>query len=127
MKVRKSAWHHWFYGFGFEHCQWQPETTNLCSYFWRTVWGVLKTLIIIAVAGAILTVAGMCFYSAPWFSIGCVAAVGVVIAVASNWSTIKYRLNPGRYDSESAPEPGLLRSYIKAKKDKVCPLIEFVE
>ncbi len=126
MKVRKSSWYHWFYTFGFEQYERHPGKTNLCSYFWRTVWGVFKCLLIVAVVGTIVTVAGMCLYNALWLSIGCLAVVGAVIAFASNWTRIKFFLNPGRYENKE-PEPGLLRSYIKAKKDKVCPLIEFVE
>jgi hypothetical protein len=121
MKVRKSAWHYWLYNFGFEQCAWRPETSNLCSYFWRTMWGLLKTLIVVAVAGALLTLGGVGFYRYPLEMFIAIAAVAALITILHYGERRKYRR------IASAHPPGLLRSYIKARKDKVCPLIEFVE
>lgn len=120
MKIRKSAWHYRFYTFGFESYYEGRITANLCSYFWRTVWGMFKTLIIFAILSGIVIGLGSIVYQFPFYSSSAVVAL-VILIVGSHY---KWRIP--RRDSAKR-EPGLLRSYLKAKKDKVCPLIEFEE
>jgi hypothetical protein len=123
MKIRKSAWHHRFYTFGFETYSETYQPVNLCSYFWRIVAGLCKSLLIAAVALGLLTIAAYALYTYPVVVLGSAGFVMAFIVVGTNWTRIKNFLCRTKVTSE----PGLLRSYLKAKKDKVCPLITFVE
>jgi hypothetical protein len=124
MKISESAWHYNLYRMGFDGGH-ASGTANLCSYFWRTVAGGLKALCFVGFLLAIVVLAGMVIFQHPWW---CLAAVAVIAAVILY---IEYGPTdlPHRDGTplETIREPGLIRSYIQAKKDKVCPLIEFVE
>ena len=123
MNIRRSAWHHRFYTFGFETYSEEHTTVNLCSYFWRTVIGLCKFLIIIIVLLAILTVAAFGLYQHTAVVLGGAGLVMTFGLIGTNWTRIKNFL----YGMKGTSESGLLRSYLKARKDKICPLITFVE
>ncbi len=117
MKVKRNTWHYWFYKLACGH--WPPRRTNLCAYFWKTVLGLGMTTLAITLAVAFMVLIGFGFYNhtAIAFMIlgGIVGIVGFIFLCVY--------LNDVYQDSE----PGLVRLYVKAKKDKVCPLIEFEE
>ena len=129
MEIRKNAWHYSLYSFSFRYGS-DGNPTNLCSYFWRVVGGMLKGAMIGSTSLAILLGIGALVYNYPLTSLG-VGAVGTVcILIASNWPSIRYYVNKKLYRTVGEVEerePGLLRSYLEAKKDKICPLIAFVE
>jgi hypothetical protein len=125
MKISESAWHYGLYRMGFEN-GYASQTANLCSYFWRTVAGGLKALCIVGFLLAILIGAGMVVFQNPWWSLGAAALVAVFILYMEYGSPLFHSV----FDDGGKKKPrekGLLRSYIQAKKDKHCPLIEFVE
>ena len=131
MKIRKTAWHYNFYNFSFEHgAHGAPEKTSLCLYFWRTVFGMFKILFIVVAVLVILFSIGAVIYNWPLASLGGGAVGAVCILTVHYWSRMRNYVNKTLYrtvDEVEEREPGLLRSYLKAKKDKICPLIEFVE
>ena len=128
MKVSKSSWHYWIYKNSFEHgCAFEPN--NLCPYFWRVVGGGIKILVVTAVVAIVLGFVGWLFYAHTGATFVSTAVIGVIIAVSVNWDEIRwaYEERFGKSEEVETPEPGLLRSWLKAKKDKVCPVIEMVE
>lgn len=112
--ISPRAWHYRLYCFyenPWPFCKFDPlpphkEPTNLCGYFWGLV---LHTL----------------FY--PLFI---VAVLPIALIVGAVWLAYRvWRLFGGREWTceeklEPPPrQPGLFRSFLSAKKAKVCPLI----
>ena len=117
MKIRSNAWHYKFYEFGHGGGH-APSRTNLCRYFWRTAFGMgLCTLLSIIILG-IIGMLGFVCYKEPFAITTILVVVGSVIGLVRFY---KYAKN-----NYQAPEPGLFRLYLKARKDKICPLVEIV-
>jgi len=104
MKVRKSSWHYkvWRWSNGKE------EPTNLCAYFWHVAFVLL-----------------ICASPLGWiaFLLAAIGAAGEWLQ--DKWDARSYRRGPR--PPKVPREPGLIRSYLRAKKARVCPLIEFVD
>ncbi len=120
MKINKNAWHYKLQRF------WRfSPVNNLCSYFWSTVLGVLLFPIV-----PFLFVTSLFFILLPfiWFFFSDIEWLGVAITVgffeimALLFSWVDYRREKNIHDKLS-----VTREYIKAKKQKICPLIEYVE
>lgn len=117
MEIRRKSWHYKVYEFV---CDNRPgRTTNLCTYFWKTMFGLgVATLVIgLALAAIGLIGFGLYFHTALTFMI--LGGIGALIGFIPLCFYIG--------DKYEESEPGLLRLYLKAKKEKVCPLIDFVE
>ena len=113
MEINSDSWHYKFYklGYGAGHV---PYRTNLCSYFWRTVLGLGIAVFVVLFVLACLGIVGFVAYhhTAIFFTgIGGLVAVFGLIMLNEYWGDA---------------EPGLLRAYLRAKKEKVCPLVEIV-
>ena len=119
MEIRKSAWHYKFFTMGFDS-GYGGEAANLCSYFWRTVAGILKVVCIVAVLVCLAAGIVSCIIQFPLYCFALVLAITVVV----NAPRVVRR---GTSKRAQPKEPGLLRSYLRAKKNKHCPLVTFVE
>lgn len=113
MVIRKDSWHYKLYEWSFSIRQCPPAQTNLCAYFWRVLGGSLFLAMMFGVCGFILGGVGVMLYKFPAETLGVLGIVALIIGLLSLISVCR----------ES--EPGLIRSYIRAKKDKVCPIVTF--
>jgi len=131
MKINKKSWHYrWMQKIGFRH------PTNLCAYFWKTVWSTL-VFPVVAIGALFATIV----VTAPFWSLfidngdiqSFAAAVGVIeILFLILALGIQFR---DRWDEEEFAKYGyggkpressdLFRLWLKAKHDKVCPYLEF--
>jgi len=117
MKVSRHSWHYRLHSFVFTFFNWEQygpipaikgkrwehQPQSLCGYFWSTA--TLTALV------PVLTL--ILLASAPLIGLGLVAF----------WLHDRYRLwRPKQYK-----EPSLVRQYVKARKQKVCPLIELTD
>lgn len=119
MKVCKKAWHYRVLTgtTGFKPSQ------SLCGYFWQVMFATFFAApIILTLVGVYVLGAG-----ALWAAQKALQPVGAFLGWA--WRLIpKRQPKPQEWRTVPPPkEPGLLRSWIKAKKDRVCPLIEFTD
>jgi len=91
-----------------------PFETNLCKLFWRCV---LLTPFKFALVLGVASILPVLAFAHQWFALLVIAAtVVVMLAVVLVGVNIEHALkNTGRGT--------LLKEYVKAKKDKVCPLI----
>lgn len=114
MKIRKSSWHYKIV----EMTSDGNVPANLCGYFWRLVLGLVAIASLLGMLGFI---GWLTYEKWPWSII----AIGVTVLVFGSimWAFGLCSHLPNRPSSE----PGLFRQWLKAKKDKVCPLIEYVE
>lgn len=101
MRVSRRSWHmrlcQFAYGMGGVYV---PK--NLCHHFWSVV-GI------------------------PIFGVF-VLMVGIVVIVLSPiWLSIIWVMDRRERKASSVKEPGLVTAWFKAKKQRVCPLIELVD
>ena len=124
MKISNRAWHLRFVRIF--NKKYVPR--NLCQHFWAVVgtffWiGVIIYLIAGLMTGVYLIVTS--FYIQIGLAVASAAVLSVIIFTGvkiRSW----FNRRPAKSPKESK-EPGLVRSYIKARKDRYCPLIEVVE
>lgn len=118
MKIQKSAWHFQFFTMGFDS-GYSGQAANLCSYFWRVVAGMLKIVCMVAVLLCVAVGVGSMVFQFPLYCLALVVGTTAVVNAP--------RIAKRGKSKRGLCEPGLLRAYLRARKDKVCPLIEFVE
>jgi hypothetical protein len=143
MNISKKSWHFKVLKF----CGIYPST-SLCGYFWQVALGaplkvmfmaltcvVLAALSVIALFAVTLFPATLLFYavsgldpSQEWIVLGSVSlAIWLMAAteVTNNYRKKRRDLKPK--DSFAIKKPNLFLLYLKAKKEKVCPLLTFTE
>lgn len=127
MKVKRSSWHYKLYCFWRQSWDWDSYSpfeafellvrrsslrsyapNSLCRYFWFILGAtVVSSLVLLALNVVIVLV---CLLGWP------------VAVVAEKWADRRTR----KY-GDTPRSPGLLRSFVKAKKSRICPLIEVVD
>ncbi|QFR55768.1 hypothetical protein JC221_122 [Yersinia phage JC221] len=154
MIVNKNSWHYRFNVWRTAKWKTERKT-SLCSYFWFTVWNIVFVILFSVGILGLLTAVGNGFnedvvshyfdvYSLPTYIaypliplIGCAAAftiITMILAIFGLLCGVKYAFTWGTNwidnkffskKNNSKHEPGLMISFIKAKKSKICPIIEF--
>lgn len=122
------------------------DVKTLCQYFWMTVGSLLKlflsTIAIVVFAGFILTALTMIgvgifdddtyltnnpwwwWVIAPFVGAGVIGGiVGLAFLLAATFYIIKEWCKKAKSKVKQRP-PTLLGQYVKAKKERVCPLVE---
>lgn len=157
LKFNKNSWHYklvfFLYGrWYFPIPQYSTRKISLCKYFWTVVTGVFifpfiklwrslpysirdhedlgRAISIWAVICGIIHIVAWSFLAEYWwlgftvfFSVlGVGALIGAVIIFIIDLID-KHR----EKQSKKTRRPSLLKEFIKARKNKVCPCIEFVE
>lgn len=126
MKISKNSWHfkmHKIFNAGME-----PKYKSLCTYFWGTVFTALLFYVLLPLLG--LGVLVLSTFPFVYFFTGDLSALAPAIiiggfeifALVTFW--LDYR---SKHYTRKIKEPTLVGEYIKAKKRKICPLIEFVD
>lgn len=112
MKLSRSSWHYQLLR-RTGYYDWHFTQANLCWYFWQ----VMATLFIIFLAVLLsplwIPVVGLIFLGCWWYG---------------KWEDkeMERRKAAGLTWNEPWPKkPSLIRAWFKAKKDKVCPIIEW--
>ena len=104
-----------------------PQHKSLCRYFWSVV-GTLALYAIFVVLLTVLVVAGVAWTLQHPLPV--VAGVTVVaLTVLIIWGVVTFvrwkRRQPARARPPKAPN--LTLEYIRAKKSRICPLIEWTD
>jgi hypothetical protein len=136
MKVNTRSWHYSIAEIVFDY-----PSHSLCVYFWQVVWAMLLVpALCIILAAAIATIVVLLVLpiwqwwagdvrSLQIFSAMCWIALGLItrsIALESAgrkfntpwWATALTK-------RKENTKPSLLAEYIRAKRDKICPRIDF--
>ena len=131
MQVSSSSWHYRVWQFTHENPE-KAKPTNLCRYFWRIFFTITIPACIVGLALAGVAWLIYLFATHPWALVWTILGVGLFVAVC--YSGYRYDLREKRLKEERRllppeppKEPGLVRSFLKAKKQKMCPLITVVE
>jgi len=132
MKVSRASWHYkvwnWFHNDSYGTRP-RKEPKNLCQYFW----GIVGPSAMMSFMGlSILSLIGVGLWVA--FTQHTITALVVTFAIIGGSSAcyLGYRLDkwlkarPGK-PPQPEVEPGPFRAYLRARKEKVCPLIEVID
>jgi hypothetical protein len=119
LKIKKSSWHYKIRNFGND---WTIENDTLCRYFWAFIF---KCIMIIVGTGFFVSIV-YAFFDSPFtaaitiMSLFIISIFGVPILFIT-WMRRKYG------QPIELPKEHLVLKYIKAKKHKICPLIEYID
>jgi len=150
MKISTNTWHRklnqFTYGDGpFETYNGKQINTNLCKYFWRTVCSILLLPLILGWRYLIpesfqIEHRDMTVVIAILFGIGLVAALATgiwflvfappaIIGVFAGFVYLGFVIIDKYKERKSAHpyKPSIFKEYIKAKKNKYCPIVEWEE
>ena len=126
LEINRNSWHFRLWRWGRE--SYDPKPKNLCLYFWHIV--IFK--IVFPAALAVLVVSGfiivlITIWNSPWVSLALIlgAAVGLLLVIGA------VRLRNGRLERSTLvrqgklppKQPSILRTFLAARKAKLCPLI----
>ena|SRR5271165_439740 len=123
MILHKNSWHYKLYEFTFSSHIEVPTTTNLCSYCQRIFWHGLLWFFL---ASTIIFIVGYGYlYSALYLHtiktiIYTLVVIGIFFSIVllACWREIFHK----KYNDRP---PSLFKQWLTAKKQRICPLIEF--
>ena len=116
MRISRKSWH---YKISTLVCDGEPYDDNLCVYFWRLVATIALSMIILFVACTLI----LHYFTSPMLIPTTIMILFIVLSVVLPvWAIMSFR---ARFGSPEIQKANLLFEYIKSKKDKVCPLIEY--
>ena len=123
MKVKRSAWHCKISNFGGNYPRgYGREDDNLCCYFWRIVGKLGMLTFIICVVGLLAYAYFTSIFVIPT-TIMCLFILSVIIIPTLAIHYIREK----KGEPITLPGENILYEYLKAKKRKVCPLIEYID
>jgi hypothetical protein len=132
MKISERSWHlrfvRWVNDDGAMFKRWFNPTPNdefnapyqphdLCRYFWAFVASIGMLLILIGIGGVTFLICQTVYWT--WRVLSWVVWHALVSPAVSVWDAI-----PKRHRREPKGPPNLVVAFIRAKKRRVCPLIE---
>lgn len=136
LKFKRSSLH-----YRFVRKFWSHPSTSLCKYVWQFIFSVIGAITCILMAamitfifvlvpiGHILTAAGIYDFGVEWKDAllpyivwSCIMATGVGALIVRGIREYKWR---NRHKVKPEKEPNLFVEFVKAKKEKVCPIIKF--
>jgi len=133
MKIKRSSWHYrYLSNFGVVENSWQAE--NLCKYFWKTVFfcTVIPTIaVLLAIFASIPFWIYLVLLDADWWVLSALAGIADIIVLGFLWQQYRDylrkvgKLAPKKSKPYVPKEPSLFVQWLKAKKQKICPIIEF--
>lgn len=135
MIIRKNSWHFKVVDFYDNVYTWQIERkgTTLCDYFWKVVESLMAIIISGLTLAALITSFVFILVITPvlvlFVGTTSSAILGVVPVSGFLWACIIAGCIAAFVQQNSSPsvkkkEPGLIMSYIRAKKQKFCPRVE---
>ncbi len=118
MKVKRSSWHYKVGLLG----SYESSRDNLCVHFWSVV---IKIAVAIFVPSG-LGIAAYYYFIDPFWVSTTIMLTFIFSAIGLPALAI-YFLRKKLGKSPEIPGSNILIEYLKAKKAKICPLIEYVD
>jgi hypothetical protein len=112
---RRSKLVRWAYFLGDPY----EKYTSLCVFFWRVV--LLTPLKVAGIIGLV----GMVAFAVFQLGRGAVIYWNITLPALGALLFIAYIVHVRKLSAAERKAPSLLKEFIKSKKDKVCPVIEF--
>lgn len=149
LQVRANSWHYWVWSLGRSRSSTSgipyAQPKNLCLYFWHCA---LKIGLALFIAGLALTGAAAIVYLIASFPVIIGKGIVLIAIAAVVFIALGYLVGAGvdrrkatkhermirhmdekeaRRKRKEAKQPSLLWAFIKAKKQKYCPMIQVVD
>lgn len=118
MKIHKNSWH-WRYLLKLELIEPWSQGESICSYFWKLVFGVLVIPLFALLVVFMLSIP-LWWWLIPNFD-------GLFIVIIVGGTEIAGLLMLLYTAEREKLEGSIAVQWAKAKKDKVCPILEVVE
>lgn len=121
MIISRQAWHYRY----LNRIQYKPyESHNLCGYFWRLFLGLTIPWIC---GGIIIFFTGLLVYNYAllWIDHFSIAFEGTALVLGFVLGIAAILVIAVALADRSEKHGSILPAYLKAKKDKVCPIITF--
>lgn len=155
MNINKNSWHFKLLDYFDHNVVWhlqRGDNVSLCNYFWNVIGALLKVLAIIGGGAVVTVVVGIILYAlfgslmylllpltGPLFdyklyevglavlifALGITTVAGICATIGGDMKIVPKYLKPNK--TEDSKPPSLFLSWLKAKKDKVCPLVKLEE
>lgn len=129
MKIKTNAWHARFIRATWCEMFDADMPRSLCSYFWilvfSTVFSVLLSALALALSPILGPVLGAVWLYGRWEEWKKEQQAREYEAAKREGRLDEYNAKYFGKKEKKRKKPGLLRSFIKAKKQKVCPLIQY--
>lgn len=140
LKIKSTAWHYRLYCFW--HTVWdtselppitiwelirgqrklqRPTPTTLCRYFWF----IVLSSVVLTLFSSILVLAGV--ICGPIILLVGVIGYGIKLLYYRVRRRRRFRRRPASIFDVLEKEPSLVVEFVKAKKKKVCPLLEVID
>ncbi len=128
MKIDKSSWHYKLWRKSFEDKWRVPEETDLCRYCHRVFWQVLGIAalagMVLVCIGCLLGLLGMFLYKGLWQNTGVTLTVLAIGGAIIGLIVLYVKWLKGGPKKQNTT---LLGSWASARKQQVCPLVEFTD
>jgi len=119
MKIKRSSWHYKISNLGNPL---ENNTDNLCWYFWRAVF---KMAYLIGILIFLIFLVHFWLINSQLIS-NTIMLFFIVSCIAVPFFAIRYlRRILGK--SLEIPHGNIVTEYMRARKNKICPLIEYVD
>jgi hypothetical protein len=112
VKISRRSWHYrWYMDF------WNSQPTDLCSYFWKLVFSIVLRAGMILIGSTVVLAVGSAAVVGAYHIAGfLLSLIGIGAAVFFvGWLARR---------SWKARDPNIVVAYLRAKKERLCPLIE---
>jgi hypothetical protein len=142
MEINRNSWHYRLLKFSDT-----VPSTSLCLYFWQVALVVPIKGLVVAVFGSLLGVCLVTFlllFAAPlatllfflisdlppssdWVLLNLLGAIIWLIPIVLFGEVAVKKILRNKETNYTPKEPNILLEFLKAKKEKICPLIQFVD
>lgn len=128
MKINKETWHYKLWKKSFHYREEIPEETDLCRYCHKVFWqligiGVLASMILTAIGCCLVLLFMLAYQGFYLHTLTTLKVIGVGIVVVVPIVFYVRWLN--NKNVRKASNSNLVSQFISAKKQSVCPLVEF--
>lgn len=105
-----------------EKFSWHNEPRNLCKLFWTAVGKALVWLLVACLLGFILGA-----YLSAWLSYPIATLIDTLVVLGCLALLFGFVVVYTKYEESRADNPGPIAAYIKAYKEKHCPMVDYVD
>ena len=120
MKIKRNSWHYKVRNWG----SYEKRHDSLCVYFWCVVGSIAFWVTITTIAIGVMIALCILLFE-PQVTHIWIAILFVGLSAFLPWYTITQLRQ--KYQSPQLPGENILVEYIKTKKAKICPIIEYVD
>lgn len=119
MKIKRTAWH---YKLLYRRRAHEPYRESLCGYFWNVAFLISLMGLLIALLACALYL----YLTDVNIISNTIMVTFIISSIVLPWYTIR-KLRTTLSGPVEIPGENIAVAYVKAKKAKICPIIEFID